>query len=115
MSLKKVVKVGSRFLGGNYPILVQTMANIKTSRVEDILKMEKDLSSLGNDLLRLSVLDEADAQAFKELTARSKTPLIADIHFNYLWAIEALNNGAAAVRLNPGNISDPGQMNQVID
>lgn len=115
MGIKRVVKVGDVALGGNNPIAIQTMANIKTSRIKEILEMEKDLSRLGNRLFRLSVLDEDDASAFKELALKSSTPLIADVHFNYLFAISALENGASAVRLNPGNISDPKQLKAVIE
>jgi (E)-4-hydroxy-3-methylbut-2-enyl-diphosphate synthase len=111
---KKVIRIGDKLLGGQNPILIQTMANVKTSKLEEILKMENDLSLLGNDLLRLSVLDEEDAQAFKVLSKKSKTPLIADIHFNYLFALEAIENGASAIRLNPGNISDKNHLSLVI-
>lgn len=102
--IKRVVKVGNKLLGGDNPILVQTMANIKTSEVAKILEMDKDLSLLGNDLLRLSILDQADADAFKYLSSHTSTPLIADIHYSYRFAIDAINNGASAIRINPGNI-----------
>lgn len=112
---KNVVRIGNKLLGGDNPILIQTMANIKTSRVDEILEMDKDLSELGNDLLRLSVLDEEDAEAFKYLTSHTSTPLIADIHFNYLFALDAIENGAAAIRINPGNIGGEDKLARVID
>ncbi|MBP3713156.1 MAG: flavodoxin-dependent (E)-4-hydroxy-3-methylbut-2-enyl-diphosphate synthase [Bacilli bacterium] len=112
---KNVVRIGNKLLGGDNPILIQTMANIKTSRVDEILEMDKDLSELGNDLLRLSVLDEEDAEAFKYLTSHTSTPLIADIHFNYLFALKAIENGAAAIRINPGNIGGEDKLARVID
>jgi len=102
--IKRVVRVGNKLLGGNNPILVQTMADIKTSEVERILELDKDLSLLGNDLLRLSILDQADADAFKYLSSHTSTPLIADIHYSYRFAIDAICNGASAIRINPGNI-----------
>ena len=110
----RVIKIGNKLMGGNNPILIQTMANIKTSKVEEILKMDKRLKALGNDLLRLSVLDEADALAFKELSSRTDTPLIADIHFNYKFAIMAMQNGAAKIRINPGNIGGDDNLRKVI-
>ena len=112
---KNVVRIGNKLLGGDNPILIQTMTNIKTSRVDEILEMDKDLSELGNDLLRLSVLDEEDAKAFKYLTSHTSTPLIADIHFNYLFALKAIENGAAAIRINPGNIGGEDKLARVID
>ncbi|MCI2068877.1 MAG: flavodoxin-dependent (E)-4-hydroxy-3-methylbut-2-enyl-diphosphate synthase [Bacilli bacterium] len=111
---KRVVSLKGKLLGGNNPILIQTMANLKTSRVEDILRMDEDLTHLGNDLLRLSVLDEKDAEAFKILSSKTSTPLIADIHFNYLFALKAIANGAAAIRINPGNIGSEDKLIKVI-
>lgn len=66
---EKTIKfnIGNKTIGGSNDILIQTMANIKTSKVEEILALDKELKALGNDLLRLSVLDEEDAEAFKEL------------------------------------------------
>lgn len=111
----KVVRVGTKLLGGANPILIQTMANIKTSRVEEILAMDKDLASLGNDLLRLSVLDMDDAKAFSYLSSHTSTPLIADIHFDYRLAIAAIENGAAKIRINPGNIGGEDSLVKVIE
>ncbi len=102
--LTKEVHVGNIKLGNNNPIVVQTMANIKTSKIDEILSLEERLSKIGNKLLRLSVLDEDDANAFKILSKKSNTPLIADIHFNINYAIQAIENGAKAIRINPGNM-----------
>ena len=68
---EKTIKfnIGNKTIGGSNDILIQTMANIKTSKVEEILALDKELKALGNDLLRLSVLDEEDAEAFKELVS----------------------------------------------
>jgi (E)-4-hydroxy-3-methylbut-2-enyl-diphosphate synthase len=112
---KRIVRVGNRELGGDRPILIQTMADIKTDRVKDILAMDKDLKELGNDLLRLSVLDMDDAYAFKELSENTDTPLIADIHFNYRFALCAVENGASAIRINPGNIGSKENLRKVIE
>ncbi|MDD4532397.1 MAG: flavodoxin-dependent (E)-4-hydroxy-3-methylbut-2-enyl-diphosphate synthase [Bacilli bacterium] len=111
----RVVHIGNKLMGGDNPILIQTMANVKTSRVDDILKMDKHLRELGNDLLRLSVLDKEDALAFKELSSRTDTPLIADIHFNYEYAIMAMENGAKKIRINPGNIGGFDNLRKIID
>ena len=114
---EKTIKfnIGNRTIGGSNDILIQTMANIKTSKVEEILALDKELKALGNDLLRLSVLDEEDAEAFKELSSRTSTPLIADIHFDYRLAIKAIQNGAKKIRINPGNIGGEENLKKVID
>ena len=114
---EKTIKfnIGNKTIGGSNDILIQTMANIKTSKVEEILALDKELKALGNDLLRLSVLDEEDAEAFKELSSRTSTPLIADIHFDYRLAIKAIQNGAKKIRINPGNIGGEENLKKVID
>ena len=114
---EKTIKfnIGNKTIGGSNDILIQTMANIKTSKVEEILALDKELKALGNDLLRLSVLDEEDAEAFKELSSKTSTPLIADIHFDYRLAIKAIQNGAKKIRINPGNIGGEENLKKVID
>ena len=114
---EKTIKfnIGNKTSGGSNDILIQTMAKAKTSRIEEILALDKELKALGNDLLRLSVLDEEDAEAFKELSSRTSTPLIADIHFDYRLAIKAIQNGAKKIRINPGNIGGEENLKKVID
>lgn len=112
--IKREVRIGNRILGGNNPILIQTMADVKTSRVNDILALDKRCRDYGNDLLRLSVLDMDDALAFKEITSRTRTPIIADIHFDYRLALAAIANGASAIRINPGNIGGKDKLGLVI-
>ena len=111
----KVIRIGNKLMGGDNPILIQTMANIKTSKVDEIIKLAKDCELLGNDLLRLSVLDEEDAEAFKILSKEISTPLIADIHFDYRLAIKAIENGAKKIRINPGNIGGEENLVKVIE
>jgi len=113
--IKKEIKIGNKIIGGNNPILVQTMANIKTSKVDKVLSLIDDCYNLGCDLIRLSVLDIQDANAFKELTSRSKMPIIADIHFSPILAIKAIQSGASAIRLNPGNIANPNDLLKIIE
>lgn len=113
--LKKEITIKDKKLGGNNPILIQTMANIKTSKVDEVLKLIDDCYYLGADLIRLSVLDLKDAEAFKYLSSKSKLPLIADIHFTPILAIKAIENGASKIRLNPGNISNPSDLKKIIE
>lgn len=112
---KQPINIGNKIIGGNNPILVQTMANVKTSKVDEVLDLIQKCERLGNDLIRLSVLDLDDAYAFKELSSRSHTPIIADIHFNPKFALLAIENGASAIRLNPGNISSKADLIKIIE
>ena len=111
----KQVKVGNYMLGGNERVYVQSMCNIKTSKVDEVVKQIKECALLGADLMRVSVLDMDDARAIKEIVSKISIPLIADIHFDYKLAIEAINSGAAAVRLNPGNIGSEENVRQVVE
>jgi len=98
------VQIGGLTLGGSSRVLIQSMANIKTSRVEEVSAQINRCAALGADLMRLSVLDHDDAKAFAEIKKRTSIPLIADIHFEYEFALEALEGGVEAIRINPGNI-----------
>ncbi len=110
----KQVKVGSYMLGGNERVYVQSMCNIKTSKVDEVVKQINECAFIGADLMRVSVLDMEDARAIKEIVSKISIPLIADIHFDYKLAIESINSGAAAVRLNPGNIGSEENVKQVV-
>ncbi len=100
----KEISIGNVKIGNNNPISVQSMCNTDTRDIESTLKQIKELSDAGCELIRLAVLNKDAAQAVKELVKKSPVPLIADIHFDYRLAIECINNGIAALRLNPGNI-----------
>lgn len=112
--IKKELRIGNKILGGNNPILIQTMANIKTSKIDEVLKLIEDCKKLGNNLMRLSILDPTDYESFKILTKKTDVPLIADIHFNYEYAINAIKNGASAIRINPGNIRNIEHLKEII-
>lgn len=111
----KSVKVGSLSLGGNGTVLIQSMCNIKTSRYEEVSAQINRCAALGADLMRLSVLDMEDAKAFKEIKKRTSIPLVADIHFDYRLALESLENGVDAIRINPGNIGSIEHIKEVVD
>lgn len=97
--------IGNTLIGGDSPILIQTMSNIKTSKVEENIKLCHDLEKLGCDMIRFSTLDEEDCLALKEIKMHTSLPVIADIHFNYKYALLALDAGVDKIRLNPGNIT----------
>ena len=102
----KQVKIGRLTIGGQNKVLIQSMCKHKTSHIDEVVKEINECAALGADMMRLSVLDEEDAQAFKEIKKQVKIPLIADIHFNPDFAIMAIKNGVSKIRLNPGNIND---------
>ena len=109
------VQVGNITLGGQKRVLIQSMCNIKTERYEEVIKQINECAALGADLMRVSVMDEKDAKAIKEIKKGIKIPLVADIHFDYRLALIAMENGVDKVRINPGNIGDIDRIKQVVD
>ncbi|MCM8766231.1 MAG: flavodoxin-dependent (E)-4-hydroxy-3-methylbut-2-enyl-diphosphate synthase [Candidatus Omnitrophica bacterium] len=100
----RVVMVGNIGIGGNYPIVIQSMVKTKTSNLRDTINQIKDLEKVGCEIIRVAVKDEYDARAIKEIKKEIKIPLEADIHFHYQLALQAVAAGSDAIRLNPGNI-----------
>ena len=110
----RVINVGNVLVGGDNPISVQTMTNTLTTDVESTRKQIDRVVNAGVDLVRVSVPDKESSEALREITKHSKVPIIADIHFHYKRAIEAANNGASCLRINPGNIGSPERVKEVI-
>ncbi len=102
--MSKIVSVGNVLLGGNNKVAIQTMCNIKTSKIEEVTRQIADFENLGCDIVRVSVKDEDDAKAIAEIKKRIHIPLVADIHFNYRYALMAIDGGVDKIRINPGNI-----------
>ncbi len=100
------IYIGNVCIGGNAPISVQSMTNTKTDQINPTVAQIKRLENAGCDLVRLAVPDMAAAYAFEKIKEQVALPLIADIHFDYRLAIAAMERGADALRLNPGNIPD---------
>lgn len=96
-------------------IFVQSMTNTKTHDHSATLKQIKDLAAAGCDLVRVAIFDDADIEALPNLVKASPIPIIADIHFNYQYALKAIAAGVAKIRLNPGNINDPNELEQIIN
>ena len=110
----KEVKVGKILIGNNNPISVQSMTNTLTSDVKSTLNQIIELADEGADLVRVSVPDQESSKALKEIAKNSPVPLIADIHYHYKRAIESAENGAACLRINPGNIGDKNKVKEII-
>lgn len=109
-----VVRVGDVLIGGGNPITVQSMTNTKTSDVNKTVEQIKRLEDAGCDLVRVSVPDFESASVLKEITSLSRIPVIADIHFDYKLAVESIKNGAAKVRINPGNIGQDWKVKETV-
>ncbi|MHC1717085.1 MAG: flavodoxin-dependent (E)-4-hydroxy-3-methylbut-2-enyl-diphosphate synthase [Acidaminococcaceae bacterium] len=108
------MKLGNMFIGGDAPISVQSMTNTKTENVEATVNQIKELTALGCDVIRCAVPDLRAAQALSAIKAQISIPLIADIHFDYKLALEAIAAGVDGLRLNPGNIGGKDEVLQVI-
>ena len=111
----KQFKIGNKIIGGNNKILIQSMCDIKTSNVAEVAKQINECEALGADLMRVSVFDEDDAKAIKEIKKLINIPLVADIHFDYRLGILAIENGADKIRINPGNIGKRENLEKVIE
>ena len=110
----KVINVGNVKVGGNNSISVQSMTNTLTTDIKSTIKQINEIQNEGADLVRVSCPDEASSKALKEITKNVDIPIIADIHFHYQRAIEAAENGASCLRINPGNIGDRNKIKEVI-
>ena len=110
----KTINVGNVKVGGDNPISVQSMTNTLTSDVKATIKQIQEIQSEGADIVRVSCPDESSSKALKEITKHVDVPIVADIHFHYKRAIEAAENGASCLRINPGNIGDKKKIIEVI-
>lgn len=109
------VQVGKVTIGGNAPVSVQSMTTTKTTDVYATLKQIRNLEVAGCDIVRVTVPDEASAEALPEIKAGISIPLVADIHFNYRIALLALDAGVDKLRINPGNIGGEKRVRAVVE
>lgn len=110
----KQISIGNIKIGGDAPISVQSMCNTDTRDVEKTLAQINELAAAGCDIVRLAVLNKDAAESIKEIVKKSPVPLVADIHFDYRLAIQCINNGINALRLNPGNIGKKENVEKVV-
>lgn len=106
--------VGNVPVGGDAPITVQSMTNTLTHDVKATIAQIRELEVAGADIVRVSCPDEESSAALKEITKEVTVPIVADIHFHYKRGIEAAKNGAACLRINPGNIGSEERVKEVI-
>ncbi|MCH8912670.1 MAG: (E)-4-hydroxy-3-methylbut-2-enyl-diphosphate synthase, partial [Planctomycetes bacterium] len=109
------VDVGGIGIGGDAPVAIQSMTSTYTYDIDATVAQIRALVRAGADLVRVAVPDRRDTQALPSILEQSPCPIIADVHFHYERALEAIEAGVHKIRLNPGNIQDRTQVNRVID
>ena len=108
------IKVGPLFIGGDSPVSVQSMTSTHTCDIDSTLDQINRMAKAGCELVRVAVPSPQDTAALPEIVKSSPIPVIADVHFHYKRALEAIEAGVVKIRLNPGNIKDRDQVNEVI-
>ncbi|OPX18096.1 4-hydroxy-3-methylbut-2-en-1-yl diphosphate synthase [candidate division WOR-3 bacterium 4484_100] len=111
---KRVVSIGAVKIGDGHPIAVQSMTKTKTRDINATIRQIKRLERAGCELVRLAVVNKDDALALKKIKESVSIPLIADIHFDYRLALQAIESGVDKVRINPGNIGADWKLKKVI-
>ncbi|WP_350345127.1 flavodoxin-dependent (E)-4-hydroxy-3-methylbut-2-enyl-diphosphate synthase [Proteinivorax tanatarense] len=112
---KKVIQVGKLKIGGDNPIVIQSMTNTKTCDIESTVNQIKQLTEVGCQVVRLAIPDLKSAMAIADIKKHVEIPLVADIHFDYKLALAAIENGIDKVRINPGNIGRRDSVVRVIE
>ena len=110
----KVINVGEVKVGGDNPISVQSMTNTLTTDIKATINQINNITEEGADIVRVSCPDKDSTLALKEIAKHVSIPIVADIHFHYKRAIEAAENGAKCLRINPGNIGDKAKVHDVL-
>lgn len=111
----KKIKVGNIFIGGDSPITVQSMTNTDTRDSKSTINQIKNLEKVGCDIVRIAIPDMVAAKNIYEIKNNTSIPIVADIHFNYKLALEAIEQGIDAIRINPGNIGDISRTKAVVE
>lgn len=109
------IVVGNVKIGGQNKVVIQSMTNTKTKDIENTVKQILDLEKAGCEIIRVACLDIEDAKAIKEIKKHIHIPIVADIHFDYRIALEAIKNGVNKIRINPGNIGDEEKVRKVVE
>lgn len=108
------IRIGDKYIGGNAPVLVQSMTNTQTIDVKATVAQIKRLENAGCEVVRVAVPDMAAAKAVSKIKSRIDIPLVADIHFSHLLALEAIDQGVDKIRFNPGNIGSIEKVQQLV-
>lgn len=109
------IMVGNVQIGGQSKVIIQSMCNTKTKDIEKTVAQILELEKAGCEIIRVACLDIEDAKAIKSIKEKIHIPIVADIHFDYRIALEAINSGVDKVRINPGNIGSEDKVKLVVD
>ncbi|MBE6894217.1 MAG: flavodoxin-dependent (E)-4-hydroxy-3-methylbut-2-enyl-diphosphate synthase [Ruminococcaceae bacterium] len=112
--IKRELKIGNTAIGGNNPVLVQSMLNIRSSDVEGNVKQAVELEKAGCQIVRVSVPTLEDVKLVEAIKNKISIPLVADIHFDYKVALACADAGIDKIRINPGNIGDDEKVKAVV-
>lgn len=113
--LTKEIKIKDIIIGGNNPVIIQSMTTTKTKDIISTVNQIKMLEKAGCELVRVAVLDMDDAKAIGKIKKEINIPLVADIHFDYKLALESIKQGVDKIRINPGNINNLEHVKLIVD
>ena len=111
----KKINVGNVKIGGQNKVIIQSMTNTKTKNVDDTVNQVLKLENAGCEIIRVACLDIEDAKAIKQIKEKIHIPIVADIHFDYKIALEAIESGVDKIRINPGNIGSKERVKKVVE
>lgn len=111
----RAINVAGVQIGGQNKIVIQSMTNTKTKDVDSTVKQILELEQAGCEIVRVACLDIDDAKAIRDIKSRIHIPIVADIHFDYKIALEAINSGVDKIRINPGNIGSEERVKAVVE
>ena len=109
------IKVGNVQIGGQNKVIIQSMCNTKTKDIKSTVNQILELEKAGCEIIRVACLDIEDAKALKEIKKQIHIPIVADIHFDYKIALQAIESGVDKIRINPGNIGDEEKVKKVVE
>lgn len=109
------IMVGNVQIGGKDEVIIQSMTNTKTKDINNTVKQILDLENAGCQIIRVACLDIEDAKSIKQIKQQIHIPIVADIHFDYRIALQAIESGVDKIRINPGNIGDEERIKKVVD
>ena len=109
------IMVGNVQIGGQNRVIIQSMCNTKTKDVDSTVKQILELEGAGCEIIRVACLDIEDAKAIAKIKEQIHIPIVADIHFDYKIALEAIKSGVDKVRINPGNIGSEDKVKAVVE
>ncbi|MCI8700610.1 MAG: flavodoxin-dependent (E)-4-hydroxy-3-methylbut-2-enyl-diphosphate synthase [Clostridia bacterium] len=111
----KQIMVGNVAIGGQNKVVIQSMCNTKTKDIEATVNQTLKLQEAGCEIIRVACLDLEDAKAIKEIKSKINIPIVADIHYDYKIALQAIESGVDKIRINPGNIGSEERIKKVVE